>query len=75
MKCCDIIICCLRKTNEIEFYLFSYKGDDKMLAASLLATKDGARLLSYIEATQKGLTRLNETRNYTYSALHIYNMS
>jgi hypothetical protein len=36
----------------------SYVGDEKTLAAALLSTNQGARLLSYIEAVQKGTSRL-----------------
>ncbi|XP_021961171.1 uncharacterized protein LOC110856893 isoform X1 [Folsomia candida] len=35
----------------------SYIGDEKVLATALLSTKEGARLLSYIEAVQKGSSR------------------
>lgn len=40
----------------------SYIGDEKVLATALLSTKEGARLLSYIEAVQKGSSRYERDR-------------
>lgn len=40
------------------FSFYSFNGNEKLLASKLLETNDGARLLTYIEATQRGASRL-----------------